>query len=242
MARASSRLPPLGQVVGDARGAEAVAVHRGRQSRSPGPSPHHLEHDLPVHACTLEPGPCDIERLEQRRLRLVPEPCGVQVLTQVLHKPVVRGHLVLLATLLVQKEHALVVGDAVVLHSIAMTAPTRPKVQSIAPMSARSLGPPTLFVGIDASIVRASSSLSAGVLPTRTTCMGLWTEVAGLVWRNPTDTSQSKQRLMAERCCLTEALESGSCSTYAATWIGMTSPRPCNPRLSHQSMNRQTAR
>ena len=48
-------------------------------------------------------------------------------------------------------------------------------------MSARSLSPPIYVVDIDSSSVLASSSLSTGVLPTLTTCLGLWAEVAGLV-------------------------------------------------------------
>ena len=45
----------VGEVVGDAGGAEAVAVDGGRQSGPSGASPHHLEHDLPVHPDALEP-------------------------------------------------------------------------------------------------------------------------------------------------------------------------------------------
>ena len=35
---------------------------------------------------------------------------------------------------------------------------------------------------------------------------------------------------MAERCCLTEGRESGSCSTYAATWMGLMA-EPVEPVL-----------
>ena len=80
-------------------------------------------------------------------------------------------------------------------------------------MSAQSLNPEILSVSMDSSSVRASSSLSTGVFPTLTTCLGLWIEVAGLVARVPPDTSQSKHLLIADSCCLTEALDSGSCST-----------------------------
>ena len=67
-----------------------------------------------------------------------------------------------------------------------MTAPTRPKVYSIAPMiSARSRSPATLSIEMDSSRVRASSSLRTGVLPTLTTCLGRWTDVAGLVVERP---------------------------------------------------------
>ena len=58
----------------------------------------------------------------------------------------------------------------------------------------------------------------------------------------PPETIQSKHLLIAERCCLTEGRERGSCSTYAATWMGLMAERRCSPRCSHQSMNRETAR
>ena len=48
--------------------------------------------------------------------------------------------------------------------------------------------------------------------------------------------------LIAERCCLTEGRESGSCSTYAATWMGLMAVSRWSPCCSHQSMNRETAR
>ena len=66
--------------------------------------------------------------------------------------------------------------------------------------------------------------------------------MAGLVCRVPPETSQSKQRLIAERCCLTEGRERGSCSTYAATWMGLMASSLLSPRYSHQFMNRDTAR
>ena len=125
---------------------------------------------------------------------------------------------------------------------MAMTAPTRPKVYNMVPMIARSLRPASLSIEMDSSSVRAWSSLSTGVLPTLTTCLGLWTDVAGLVSSVPPETSQPKHLLMAERCCLIEGRERGSCWTYAATWMGLMDPSRWSPRCSHQSMNRETAR
>ena len=77
------------------------------------------------------------------------------------------------------------------------------------PISALSRSPAILSIEMDSSRVRASSSLRTGVLPTLTTCLGLWTDVAGLVSSVPPETIQSKHRLMAERCCLTEGRERG---------------------------------
>ena len=71
---------------------------------------------------------------------------------------------------------------------------------------------PYLLRSTRASIL-AWSSLRTGVLPTLTTCLGLWTDVAGLASSLPPETIQSKHLLMAERCCLTEGRDSGSCST-----------------------------
>ena len=99
-----------------------------------------------------------------------------------------------------------------------------------------------MSIDIDSSRLRAWSSLRTGVLPTLTTCLGLWTDVAGLVSRVPPETIQSKHLLMAERCCLTEGRERGSCSTYAATWMGLMAASRWSPCCSHQSMNRETAR
>ena len=110
------------------------------------------------------------------------------------------------------------------------------------PISARSRSPAILSVDIDSSSVRAWSSLRTGVLPTLTTCRGLWTDVAGLVSSVPPETIQSKHLLIAERCCLTEGRERGSCSMYAATWMGLMASSRWSPRCSHQSMNRETAR
>ena len=88
----------------------------------------------------------------------------------------------------------------------------------------------------------AWSSLRTGVLPTLTTCLGLWTDVAGLASSVPPETIQSKHLLMAERCCLIDGRERGICSTYAATWMGLMASSRWSPRRSHQSMNRETAR
>ena len=110
------------------------------------------------------------------------------------------------------------------------------------PISALSRSPAILSMEMDSSRVRASSSLRTGVLPTLTTCLGLWTDVAGLVSSVPPETIQSKHLLIAERCCLTEGRESGSCSMYAATWMGLMVSSLLSPRCSHQSMNRETAR
>ena len=55
---------------------------------------------------------CLFMRVPFRRAQLCPAPGRVHVLDQ----PVVRGHLVLLASLLVKKKHVLVIGDPVVLH------------------------------------------------------------------------------------------------------------------------------
>ena len=80
-----------------------------------------------------------------------------------------------------------------------------------------------------------------GVLPTLTTCLVLWAYVAGFDSSVPPETSQSKHLLMAERCCLTDGRESGSCSTYAATWMGLMVSSRWSPRCSHQSRNREIA-
>ena len=92
-------------------------------------------------------------------------------------------------------------------------ADTSERCRAWSPISARSRSPATLSIEIDSSSILAWSSLRTGVLPTLTTCFGLWTDVAGLVSRVPPETIQSKHLLIAERCCLTEGRERGSCST-----------------------------
>ena len=99
------------------------------------------------------------------------------------------------------------------------------------PIIALSRSPAILSIEIDSSSILASSSLRTGVLPTLTTCLGLWTDVAGLVSSVPPETSQSKHLLIAERCCLTEGRERGSCSTYAATWMGLMAVEAVEPPL-----------
>ena len=172
----------------------------------------------------------------------MPETGGVHVLTEVLHQPVVCRHVVFLAALLVEQECPLVVAEPVVLDVHCDDGADPAEGVEHGPISARSRSPATLSVEMDSSRLRASSSLRTGVLPTLTTCRGRWTEVAGLVSRVPPETIQSKHLLMAERCCLTEGRESGSCSTYAATWMGLMAASRWSPRRSHQSMNRETAR
>ena len=203
----------VGEVVGDSGGTEAMTVDRVRQPGPPGASPHHLEHDLPVHARALEPGLRDVHSLEQRSFRRIPEPCGVHVLAKVLDEPVVRGDLVLLSALLVEKEHALVVAEPVVLDVHADDRADAPEgVQHGADERAVAEAA-SVWMRTESSSVRAWSSLRTGVFPTLTTCFGLWTDVAGLDSRVPPETIQSKHLLIAERCCLTEALERGICST-----------------------------
>ena len=76
-------------------------------------------------------------------------------------------------------------------------------------MRARSRSPATLSVAMDSINCRAWSSLSTGVLPVRTTCLGIWTDGAGLPPSDPPETSQSKHLLMADRCCLTDGRDRG---------------------------------
>ena len=132
------------------------------------------------------------------------------------------GHVVLLAALLVEQECPLVVAEPVVLDVHGDDGSDPAKGVEHGARSVRDLrSPATLSIEMDSSSVRAWSSLRTGVLPTLTTCLGRWTDVAGLASSDPPETIQSKHLLMAERCCLTEGRESGSCSMYAATWMGL---------------------
>ena len=158
-------------------------------------------------------------------------------------EPVVCWHLVHLSALLVEQECPHVVAEPVVLDVHCDDGADAAEGVEHAPYQrAVPEGPPSYLLRSTRAGVRASSSLRTGVLPTLTTCLGRWTDVAGLASSVPPETIQSKHLLMAERCCLTEGRDSGSCSTYAATWMGLMAASLLSPRRSHQSMNRETAR
>src|SRR5262249_49488884 len=100
----------------------------------------------------------------------------------------------------------------VVLGLHGATAPTRAKLQTMTPMSARSggrrrQGSRRLSSGHRVEEVRASSAVSTGVLPRFTTCFGPRTELAGLKGSTPSIR-------MAARCRFTDGFDrvSPSCS------------------------------
>ena len=59
------------------------------------------------------------------------------------------------------------------------------------------------------SSCRACSSVSTGVLPRLTTCLGPRTAWAGLMARTWPTTSQSNSMRIAARCCLTVGFDAG---------------------------------
>ncbi len=95
------------------------------------------------------------------------------------------GHLVPLAAFLVQPQPQPLAMLEKVSDPHRHRCTTRAKLQTMAPMSARSRNPVNVVVSIESSNLRASSAESTGVLPRLTTYLGPRTELAGLDYRIP---------------------------------------------------------